>query len=60
MAEHFDIERLMEEVDRYLAAVALFRALGCEPGWRAELDAESRPTVAGRAVRPLRADNRLH
>lgn len=60
MAERFDIDELMEEVDRYLAAVELFRALGCEPGWRAELDSERHPAAAGRAERPLRTDIRLH
>ena len=26
--------KLMREIERYLAAVALFRNLGCEPTWR--------------------------
>lgn len=26
----------MEEIDRYLAAVDLFRAQGCEPSWQPE------------------------
>jgi len=31
----------MEQVVRYLAAVDLFRALDCEPRWRAELTPEA-------------------
>jgi hypothetical protein len=31
-----DTAKLMEEIDRYLAAVDLFRAQGCEPTWRPE------------------------
>jgi len=27
---------LMEEIARYLAAVDLFRSVGCEPSWRPE------------------------
>lgn len=59
MARRFDIESLMEEVDR-LAAVELFRALGCEPGWRAELDSERQHAEAGRVERLLHSDIRLH
>ena len=29
-------DQLMKEVERYLAAVALFRQLGCEPEWVGE------------------------
>ncbi len=36
MVERTDAEKLMEEIDRYLAAVDLFRALGCDPTWRPE------------------------
>ena len=36
MAVRFDIEKLMEEINRYLTAVDLFRASGCEPKWRLE------------------------
>jgi hypothetical protein len=50
----------MKEVDRYVQAGALFRALACEPGWKAELDSERHPAEAGRLDRPLRADIRLH
>jgi hypothetical protein len=27
---------LLDEIERYLAAVDLFRALGCEPTWRGQ------------------------
>ncbi len=29
-----DIDILIEEINRYLAAVAVFREEGCEPQWR--------------------------
>ena len=38
-AAEFDapvIEQLIAEIQRYLAAVALFRTLGQEPSWRPE------------------------
>lgn len=28
---------LIDEIERYLAAVELFRGLGCEPAWRPEV-----------------------
>jgi len=31
-----DVEALIAEVERYLAAVDTFRAAGCEPHWRFE------------------------
>jgi hypothetical protein len=34
---------LIDEVTRYLAAVELFRSLGCEPHWRPE---STRPPTA--------------
>jgi hypothetical protein len=33
-----DRQALAEEMERYLAAVDVFRALGCEPVWRPELE----------------------
>jgi hypothetical protein len=36
MVELAAAEKLIEEIDRYLAAVDLFRALGCKPTWRPE------------------------
>lgn len=37
--ESADIRKLMGEIDRYLAAVDLFRAEGHEPAWRSEIAA---------------------
>jgi hypothetical protein len=31
-----DVEKLIREIERYLAAVSLFRELGCSPAWRRE------------------------
>ena len=31
-----DVEGLIAEVERYLAAIDTFRAAGCEPHWRFE------------------------
>jgi len=31
-----DVETLIAEVERYLAAIDTFRAAGCEPHWRFE------------------------
>ena len=31
-----DVDALIAEVERYLAAVEIFRAAGCEPRWRFE------------------------
>lgn len=33
-----DSEALIVEIRRYLAAVEVFRAAGCEPAWRPELE----------------------
>lgn len=35
-----ELDKLLEEIDRYLVAVDLFRTLGCEPEWRRERVAE--------------------
>jgi len=32
---------LIDEIERYLAAVDVFRALGCEPTWIPEPEAEA-------------------
>ena len=45
LADH-SIAELIDEVERYLKAVALFRALGCEPRWRD--DTRARVTVIER------------
>ncbi len=39
-----DMPALLEEVKRYLEAVALFRAEGCEPHWATD---EQQPSRAG-------------
>ena len=36
MAPTIDIEKLLREIERYLAAVDTFRAAGCSPKWRLE------------------------
>jgi len=36
LAPSSTLEELMQEIERYLAAVALFRALDHEPRWRGE------------------------
>ena len=60
MFHQSDTQKLLEEIDRYLAAVDLFRAENCEPTWRPELhqDAPAR-SVAARSQR-LPSDIRLH
>jgi hypothetical protein len=59
MFEENDTAKLMEEIDRYLAAVDLFRAQGCEPTWRPQL--HSNPTrSAVTAQQPLASDIQLH
>jgi hypothetical protein len=49
MKDRIEITALIEEIYRYLAAVADFRAAGCEPTWRAEP-----PTSTGREARCTR------
>jgi hypothetical protein len=41
---------LIDEIERYLSAVDVFRALGCEPAWRPE----SEPSAVGRRAPDLR------
>ena len=36
MTETFDIDALIDEIRRYLAAVDAFRLAGCTPLWRRE------------------------
>ena len=36
MTDLFDIEALIEEIERYLAAVDAFRQAGCRLTWRRE------------------------
>lgn len=51
---------LIDEIARYLAAVDLFRAAGCEPTWRPERPAD--PLLPATASVPLGApsDVELH
>ncbi len=41
-----DPEVLILEVMRYLAAVEVFRAVGCDPAWRPELAFAGTPNVS--------------
>jgi hypothetical protein len=50
-----ELDRLLEEIDRYLVAVDGFRALGSEPEWRAELVA-AEPERAAPQTRRLSFD----
>jgi hypothetical protein len=36
MTESIDIDALVDEIRRYLAAVDAFRRAGCMPSWRPE------------------------
>ena len=36
MTEPHEIDALLDEIRRYLAAVDVFRAAGCEPAWHAD------------------------
>ena len=51
---------LTEEVARYLAAVDLFRAEGCEPAWRPEVDRGTVLPTSPPAPTLLPTDIRLH
>jgi hypothetical protein len=55
-----DIEQLLDEIGRYLRAVDLFRAAGCEPSWRPERWAEAPPPPAPSDSRRTRSDVELH
>jgi hypothetical protein len=52
MLEPSNADKLMEEVDRYLAAVDLFRELACEPTWRAEAPPETRRSATAVITTP--------
>jgi hypothetical protein len=36
-----DIDELMREIERYLAAIEAFREEGCEPRWARELQTKT-------------------
>jgi hypothetical protein len=48
------MRRLMDEIERYLAAVDEFRAEGCEPRWLPEEDARCRRRGLVRGEGPAR------
>ena len=51
LAPSSTLEELMQEIERYLAAVALFRALGHEPRWRGENWSRQSPTKRAQSGR---------
>jgi hypothetical protein len=42
MTDRTNIAALIDEIERYLAAVEAFRAAGCEPTWRTDLRSAGR------------------
>jgi hypothetical protein len=60
MLQQADIEQLLDEIDRYLRAVDLFRAADCEPSWRPERPAEVPPPLAPSDSGRTRSDVELH
>jgi hypothetical protein len=60
MFDQGDIRKLMEEIDRYLAAVELFRSHGCEPTWRPEVAADSTRSATLAISRRQPSDIHLH
>ena len=55
-----DTQQLIEEIDRYLAAVDLFRSECCEPTWRPEIHAEVAVSTPALTPRRLPSDIHLH
>ena len=53
-------QKLIEEIDRYLAAVDLFRSECCEPTWRPEIHAEVAVSTPALTPRRLPSDIHLH
>jgi hypothetical protein len=45
-----DVQALLREVTRYLAAVDAFRAEGCEPSWQGEGEPAGPKRRRGRAL----------
>lgn len=60
MFEQTDARKLIEEIDRYLAAVDLFRAENCEPSWRPELQLEIAQATKPAALGLQPSDVQLH
>lgn len=59
MTIQIEIEELTQEIERYLAAVEVFRGFGCEPRWQIEIaplvsarDGEHNKRVVAIAARP--------
>jgi hypothetical protein len=50
--QHTQPVDLVSEAERYLEAVELFRAEGCEPVWRLEPGARARRRAASRSKAP--------
>jgi hypothetical protein len=51
MTDQTDPNALIDEIARYLSAVELFRAAGCEPTWRPELTVAVEPESKPRSSR---------
>jgi hypothetical protein len=51
MTAPLDIELLLDEISRYLAAIDVFRREGCEPTWR--------PVAAERRSKPFPRKRRI-
>ena len=45
MNEGFALQPLIQEIERYLAAVETFRAEECEPTWQPEPERSGSPTI---------------
>jgi hypothetical protein len=59
MLAQMDTRKLVEEIDRYLAAVDLFRAENCEPNWRPERPSDAAPPLE-RFLSDPREHRRVH
>ena len=60
MVEQTDTAKLIEEIRRYLAAVDVFRAAGCEPTWHPERAPDAIRPPAPTGSRLLISDVGLH
>ena len=60
MFEQNTTPKLIEEIDRYLAAIDLFRAEDCEPAWQPELEHRTPSASSTPAPDRLPSDIRLH
>ena len=60
MVEQTDTAKLVKEIGRYLAAVDVFRAAGCEPTWHPERTPEAIRPPAHTGARLLISDIGLH